>query len=33
VSIDGKDFEAEPAEKQGSETALAYLRKGDFFYV
>lgn len=30
VSIDGKDFEAEPAEKQEFETALAYLRKGDF---
>lgn len=30
VSIDGRDFEAEPAEKQEFEAALANLRKGDF---
>lgn len=30
VSLDGRDFEAEPAEKQEFETALANLRKGDF---
>lgn len=30
VSLDGRDFEAEPAEKQEFEAALAYLRKGDF---
>lgn len=30
VSIDGRDFEAEPAEKQEFEAALAHLRKGDF---
>lgn len=30
VSVDGRDFEAEPAEKQEFEAALALLRKGDF---
>jgi tol-pal system protein YbgF len=30
VSIDGRDFEAEPAEKLEFEAALASLRKGDF---
>jgi len=30
VSLDGRDFEAEPAEKQEFEAALANLRKGDF---
>lgn len=30
VSMDGRDFEAEPAEKQEFEAALANLRKGDF---
>jgi tol-pal system protein YbgF len=30
VSVDGKEFVAEPAEKQEFETALATLRKGDF---
>jgi len=30
VSADGRDFEAEPAEKQEFEVALANLRKGDF---
>ena len=30
VSLDGRDFEAEPAEKQEFEAALASLRKGDF---
>ena len=30
VSLDGREFEAEPAEKQEFETALAFLRKGDF---
>lgn len=30
VNVDGKEFVAEPAEKQEFETALATLRKGDF---
>ncbi len=30
VTVDGKEFLAEPAEKQEFETALATLRKGDF---
>ena len=30
VSLDGRDFEAEPVEKQEFEAALANLRKGDF---
>lgn len=30
VSMDGREFDAEPAEKQEFETALASLRKGDF---
>lgn len=30
VTVDGKDFAAEPAEKQEFEAALAILRKGDF---
>lgn len=30
VTVDGKDFAAEPAEKQEFEAALATLRKGDF---
>lgn len=30
VTVDGRDFLAEPAEKQEFETALATLRKGDF---
>lgn len=30
VSLDGQDFQAEPAEKQEFEAALANLRKGDF---
>ena len=30
VSMDGRDFEAEPAEKQEFEAALANLRKGEF---
>jgi len=30
VSVDGKEFVADPAEKQEFETALATLRKGDF---
>lgn len=30
VSLDGREFEAEPAEKQEFEAALANLRKGDF---
>ena len=30
VSMDGRDFEAEPVEKQEFEAALANLRKGDF---
>jgi len=30
VSVDGRDFEAEPGEKQEFEAALAHLRKGDF---
>ena len=30
VSVDGKEFMAEPAEKQEYEAALAILRKGDF---
>ena len=30
VTVDGREFAAEPAEKQEFETALAVLRKGDF---
>ena len=30
VSVDGREFAAEPAERQDFETALATLRKGDF---
>lgn len=30
VSLDGREFDAEPAEKQEFEAALANLRKGDF---
>lgn len=30
VSVDGRDFVAEPAERQDFESALAVLRKGDF---
>jgi tol-pal system protein YbgF len=30
VSVDGKEFQAEPVEKQEFEAALATLRKGDF---
>ena len=30
VTVDGRDFAADPAEKQEFETALATLRKGDF---
>lgn len=30
VTVDGREFAAEPAEKQEFETALATLRKGDF---
>lgn len=30
ISVDGKEFVAEPAEKQEFEAALATLRKGDF---
>jgi tol-pal system protein YbgF len=30
VTVDGRDFEAEPSEKQDFDAALAALRKGDF---